>query len=412
MVNSDPIPDATLLLEAFNTFSEASLQLERAYQELQAQTRALDLELRDTNERLRAALLEQESTSLHFKGILDALTTGILVIDLEGKVIELNPRAAQLLGVESARVHYKTLGLPGPINDFVHACVESTMPRSPHRQVAIVRGGETLDLDLTFSLVRPPGGGILSVLILIEDKTLINRLQGQARRNVRLAAMGEMAAELAHEIRNPLGSIKLFASLLERDLEQAPDKAELAAQIGMGVQTLENIVANILAFSADVKPRREPIVLSQLIHESLPLFELERNRKQIELDLNEPDPDPAILGDAHLLKQALLNLANNAIKAMEPGGTLKLHVRARADFAEIEIGDTGRGIPPELLPKIFDPFVSTFAGGTGLGLSVVNQIIDRHEGAIDVKSQVGRGTTVLVSLPRLKGTDPHSGRSS
>jgi len=208
---------------------------------------------------------------------------------------------------------------------------------------------------------------------------------------------------LAHEIRNPLGSIKLFASLLESDLRDLPDKAELAEQISRGVMTLENIVGNILTFSADVKPRRIPVVLSQLVHESLPLFELERNRKQIELDINQPEPDPEILADPQLLKQVLLNLAVNALKAMDQGGTLTIHVRARAEFAEVEIRDTGRGIPPDLLPKIFDPFVTTFQGGTGLGLSVVNQIVTKHDGAIDIKSEVGVGTSVFLSLPRLGG---------
>lgn len=401
MDNSEKPTDPALLLEAFNTFSEASLQLERSYNELQVHTRELDIELRETNERLRHSLTEQETTSLHLKSILDTLNTGILVIDLEGHVIEINPRAAQLLAVKPAQDHYSRLELPEPVESFIYACIESTMPRSPRKEVSVEIAGEVVELDLTFSLVRPEGGGILSVLIMVEDKTLINRLQGQSRRNERLAAMGEMAAELAHEIRNPLGSIKLFASLLEKDLEETPDKAELAGQISSGVLTLENIVSNILTFSANVRPNRVPIVLSQLVHESLHLFELERNRKQIELDISQPDPDPQILGDPQLLKQALLNLSNNAIKAMEPGGTLKIHVRARAEFAEIEITDTGKGIPKDLLPKIFDPFVTTFQGGTGLGLSVVNQIIDKHEGAIDIKSKVGVGTSVFLSLPRL-----------
>lgn len=405
MDNTDRPPDAALLLQAFNTFSEASLQLERSYNELQGQARALDIELRDSNERLREALRTQENTSLHLKGILNSLSSGILVINLEGQVAELNPTAAKLLGVDKRSAHYGELGLPKPVHDFIFACIESTMPRTPHKNVSIIRNGDVLDLELTFELVRPPGGGILSVVILLEDKTLINRLQSQSKRNVRLAAMGEMAAELAHEIRNPLGSIKLFASLLEGDLTEMPEKAELANQISRGVVTLENIVSNILAFSANVQLKREPLCLTELIYDSLPLFELERNRKKINLDLNNPDPAPRILGDQHLLKQVMLNLCNNAIKAMDSGGLLRIQVRERENFAELEISDTGCGIAPELLPKIFDPFVTTFAGGTGLGLSVVNQIIDKHDGAIEIKSKLGEGTSVFISLPKLEEAD-------
>jgi signal transduction histidine kinase len=247
--------------------------------------------------------------------------------------------------------------------------------------------------------VRPEGGGILSVLILISDKTLINRLQSQAKRNVRLAAMGEMAAELAHEIRNPLGSIKLFASLLEKDLIEQPDQNNLASQISHGVQILENIVSNILTFSANVSPKREPISVAALLEQSLPLFERETKGKDITIDYKKPCPELAIMGDTHLLKQVILNLCHNAIRAMDRKGQLLIRAREDGDFAEILIQDDGEGIPEDKLHKIFDPFFTTFSGGTGLGLSVVNQIIEKHQGAIDIKSKVGEGTSVFVSLP-------------
>ncbi|MDJ0836690.1 MAG: ATP-binding protein [Acidobacteriota bacterium] len=402
METSDPKPDNELLLEAFNTFSEASLQLEKAYNDLQEHTRALDLELTETNEKLKHSLIEQERTSLQLRGVLDAMTTGILELDLEGMVQTINPSARKMFNVAEPKGHYQEMGLPKPIVEFVYNCIESTLPRVPNREMSVVVDGEQMDLDVSFTLVRPKGGGIMSVLILLNDITLINRLQSQAKRNVRLAAMGEMAAELAHEIRNPLGSIKLFAGLLEKDLE-GRESGELAGQISHGVQILESIVANILTFSANVDPRREPIAVADLLTESLPLFELERNRKKIHLDFHPPETELTIMGDTHLLKQVILNLCNNAIKAMEPSGRLQIRAKARDEFAEIVIADNGKGIPEEQLPKIFDPFFTTFQGGTGLGLSVVNQIIEKHEGAIDFSSTVGEGTTVIVSLPAAGG---------
>ena len=263
-----------------------------------------------------------------------------------------------------------------------------------------MRGGDQVDVELSFSLVRPIGGGILSVLIMINDVTLINRLQSQSKRNVRLAAMGEMAAELAHEIRNPLGSIKLFSSLLESDLNEDPDKKNLAGQISQGVQVLENIVGNMLTFSANVSPKRSALKVCDLLAQSLPLFEAERVRKEIKLDYHEPPPELAIMADEHLLKQVILNLCNNAIRAMDKGGRLQIRARAGEEFVEMLIKDTGSGIPGDQLHKIFDPFYTTFQGGTGLGLSVVNQIIEKHGGAIDVKSKLGEGTSFFVSIPR------------
>ncbi|CAM2066075.1 PAS domain-containing protein [Sulfidibacter corallicola] len=394
--------DAELLLKAFQSFSEASVQLERSYQELQAHTRELDLELKETNEKLKRSLIDQEATSLHLRGILGALQVGILVIDLDGTLVEINPSAAKLLQVDGkSGVHYARLDLPEPVNDFVYHCLDSTMPRRPRQEVSIPGEDGQIDLELTFRLVRPEGGGIMSVLILIEDKTLLNRLQSQSKRTARLAAMGEMAAELAHEIRNPLGSIKLFSGLLESDLEAMPDQAKLAYQISHGVTVLENIVSNILAYSANVTPKLESIDLAVLIDESLSLFELERDRKEIQLEVTPPQKPARIMGDPHLLKQVVLNLCNNAIKAMKKGGRLEIHIKRREEYADLVITDSGHGIPAGELHKIFDPFFTTFRGGTGLGLSVVNQIVEKHRGAIDVKSVVGEGTSVYVSLPRI-----------
>lgn len=400
MDNSD-LPTNALLLEAFNTFSEVSLQLEKSYNDLKEHTNELDLELRETNEKLRLSLVEQEEVSLHQRGILDAMDNGILVIDLEGVVLDMNPSAIKLLKIAKERVHYKALGLPQPVEDFIYNCIESTMPRGPKEEVHLTFGPDQVDLELSFSLVRPEGGGILSVLIIINDVTFIKRLQSQSRRNVRLAAMGEMAAELAHEIRNPLGSIKLFTSLLEKDLSELPDQERLATQISQGVQTLENIVSNILAFSADVKPNRERLAVAELLRQSIFLFELEMSQKQIQLKYEEPSEELTIFGDLHLLKQVLLNLCNNAIKAMNPQGQLGIRVKPGDEFIEIIVSDTGHGIPEHELHKIFDPFYTTFRGGTGLGLSVVNQIVDKHGGAIEIKSKVGKGTSVYVSLPAL-----------
>ncbi|CAM2006491.1 ATP-binding protein [Acanthopleuribacter pedis] len=408
MANSkNPPTDATgaaetnLLIEAFRSFNEASTVLERSYQELQAHTRELDLELADANERLRRSLLEQEATSLHLRSILNSLQVGIMVVDLEGVLEAINPCAVKLVDFEgSVGVNYAEANLPQAVADFIYDCLEGTMPRIAKREVTLPQPDGQRDLELQFKLVRPEGGGILSVLILMTDKTLLNRLQSQSKRTARLAAMGEMAAELAHEIRNPLGSIKLFSGLLEGDLEEQPEQAKLAGQISHGVNVLENIVGNILAFSRNVTPKKEALELAALVEQSLPLFEMERARKNIEVTLRKPERRLMIEADPHLLKQMLLNLCNNAIKAMAPGGRLDIQVNTHDEFAELVITDTGHGIPADQLPKIFDPFYTTFHGGTGLGLSVVNQIVEKHAGAIDIKSAVDRGTSVYVSLPR------------
>jgi PAS domain S-box-containing protein len=388
-----------LLLEAFDTFRNASSQLEKAYSELKTQAKKLDLELKETNAQLALALSEQEHTSLHLKSILNTLNTGIMVIDLDGKVIELNPASQKILGILHKTEHFEDMVLDQGILDFIRRCLKNTHARMPHEEITIEREGVEFTLELSFSLVRSEKGRILSVLILISDVTLFNRLKNQSNRNARLAAMGEVAAELAHEIRNPLGSIKLFASLLLQDIEDGDAKPELAEQIIKSVQTIDTTVSNMLTYSADVETVGIPVCVGDLLEECLPLFAMERQQKEIHFKLDVPGRPLWVKGDAHLLKQMILNLCLNAVKAMDSGGTFQITVSSRGDYVDLVIKDDGCGIPQKHLHKIFDPFYSTFQGGTGLGLSVVNQIVEKHHGAIDVQSETGKGTTVFVSLP-------------
>lgn len=400
MTESAPPPlDPSLLLEAFESFSKASQQLERAYEELKSHTEKLDLELRESNQRLSHALQEQEHLSLHLSSTLNAMKTGIIVVDLSGSIVEMNPSACLMLKTRKMRGHYSQAHLPDTVRDYIQSCLEHTLSRIPRQQISLGEGDEELTLELSFSPVRPEGGGIMSVLILLNDVTLINRLKSQSNRNARLAAMGEMAAELAHEIRNPLGSIKLFASLIKGDLGPEHASSPLAEHINQAVQTIDNIVSNMLTFSADITPHKTDLSLEKLIRDSMALFEMERQKKEIQVSFHSPSSPTTIQGDTHLLKQMVLNLCLNAIKAMNPRGTLKITLQAREDYLEMIVADNGSGIPKSQLHKVFDPFFSTFQGGTGLGLSVVHKIIESHQGAIDIRSELGKGTSVFVSLP-------------
>ena len=390
-----------LLLEAFDTFRNASMQLERAYSELKEQARKMDLELKETNAQLELALREQEHTSLHLKSILDTLKTGIMVVDLEGRIIEMNPAFKNILGLKKSAKKFQNLQLDAGVYAFIERCLQNTHVRLPREELVIEKDGKEFSLELSFSLVRSVQGPILSVLILISDMTVFNRLKNQSNRTARLAAMGEVAAELAHEIRNPLGSIKLFATLLLQDLEEGRTSPHLAEQIVKAVQTIDTTVSNMLTYSADVETSGQPVCLGDLVEECLPLFAMERTQKQINLQMELPGQALWVKGDSHLLKQMILNLCLNAVKAMDKNGNFLLSLSRREDYVDLIIKDDGCGIPTSHLHKIFDPFFSTFSGGTGLGLSVVNQIVEKHHGAIDVQSEVGKGTLVSVSLPIL-----------
>lgn len=219
-------------------------------------------------------------------------------------------------------------------------------------------------------------------------------------RTRRLTAMGEMAAKIAHEIRNPLGSIAIFASLLERELDNEPDKKRFASHITKGVKTLDNVVSNMLLFTGSPEARSKPIDIREIIEDAIVLT---RGHEKKGIRISESHEGPTVIpGDQGLLSQLFLNLFLNSLDALDENGLLSVRTfvsNPPDGFLWIEVMDNGYGIPGEHIDRVFDPFFSTKERGTGLGLAIVSSVVNAHKGHIDVKSEAGFGTTFLISLP-------------
>ncbi len=220
-------------------------------------------------------------------------------------------------------------------------------------------------------------------------------------RNRRLAAMGEMAAKIAHEIRNPLGSMAIFASLLERELAGEEDKRKLAQHITKGVKTLDTLLSNMLLFAASPGAHKARVDICEVVEESISST-LGHEKPGVKIK-TEFIGRTEIIADRLQLRQLFLNLFLNSLDALDEGGTL--HIRTKvADgrghgYLEVQVSDNGRGIPEESLDRVFDPFFSTKERGTGLGLAIVAAVVHAHDGFIDVSSEAGKGTVFIVSLP-------------
>ncbi len=231
--------------------------------------------------------------------------------------------------------------------------------------------------------------------------------QLENERGKRLMAMGQMAASLAHEIRNPLGSMELFCSLLKRDLANQPGSLNLADQIHQAIKRLDRIVTNCLQFARDVVPRRKPVDTEKILSEILGEVKGKiGGDRAIDIELKLKGTGMVSI-DRFLIQQALTNLLWNALDAVSarvPNEASAAHVLVESDVTDqkewqISISDNGPGIDPAIREKVFDPFYTTKEGGTGLGLPIVHSVIAAHKGTISLESELGCGTRVTVIIP-------------
>lgn len=234
----------------------------------------------------------------------------------------------------------------------------------------------------------------------------------QLRRSESLAALGEMAAGIAHEIRNPLGSIRLYAQMLEEDLGENPDGAGLCSKINAAVHRLDAIVTDVLAFARQTTIKRRAVDVMEVVDQALQSCAGLLARGGIEVVVNHPDPPIVVSSDAGLLAQAISNVIRNAVEAMldHSGAPPRLTVEARKERrrlsngsrrwrAVVTVEDNGPGVPPSIIGRMFNPFFTTREEGTGLGLAIVHRIMDAHGGEVAVAEVDGGGTRIELCLP-------------
>jgi signal transduction histidine kinase len=266
---------------------------------------------------------------------------------------------------------------------------------------------DIVHVNLSIAALRNSQGDKTGIVVTMQDISQIKRLEERANRSDRLAAMGEMAGKIAHEVRNPLGSIELFASILRKELEGQGDLKMFAEHISTGTKSINNIISNLLLFiRPQQKPKFHAIDICGPLNDSLFFSNyLIKSTDSIEI-MTQFHPKPLVVnGDLELLKQLFLNLILNAVQAMPNGGALTISTKQGKTFSnaieavEIRIADTGTGISSLDLPKVFDPFFTTKERGTGLGLAIVHNIVLIHGGTIDIESVEGKGTECVVMLP-------------
>ena len=247
--------------------------------------------------------------------------------------------------------------------------------------------------------MRAVGGTVLGAVVTLEDVSDIKALTDQLIRADRLAAMGELTAGVAHEVRNPLGIIRASVQLLEEvgcDEARIKDSADVIKQ---EIDRLDKVIKALLDFGRPSKPTLVKADLNELLQDVVLFTKRFAHQSDVHIDQHLAEDLPLVQGDPDQLKQVFLNLVTNAVQAMEAtGGTITISTRATGEYVAVSVADNGPGISAEDAPKVFDPFFTKRAEGTGLGLTIVHRIIDEHEGRIELENGPD-GTTFSVTLP-------------
>lgn len=335
-------------------------------------------------------------------------TDGIIITDLEGRIIEANRAFLDLFGYERDEVMGRRTNMlrsPHTGDEFYREMWESIRRYGEWKGEIVNRAksGEEIPVWLSVTPIYEAGEkvGYLGVEIDMRKQKLLEK---RLLQNERLAMVGQMAAKVAHEIRNPLAIISLNAELLEDEFKAFDRKA---SEEGRGmlrliieeIDRLSGLVEEYLQFSRLPQSEPKPGDIAGLVDETLRQLAAMAKSAGIEMITHIDDRIPALLFDPRQLRRVLLNLARNAIEAMPDGGMLEVAVRRQAHAVALIVNDSGSGIPDDDLEKIFEPFYSTKEIGTGLGLSIVQQIVHEHGGQITCRSQAGVGTCMTVTLP-------------
>jgi PAS domain S-box-containing protein len=368
-----------------------------------------DLELR---ERTRVGSLTAEAIDRerYIRSVVESLREGLIALDRDGRILAWNRAMEQWCGVPGDELMGRTLFDVNP--NFKHEAVAEPLRRLlrgdleefklegvPHETLR----GERVAWNIRGGLIRH-GAAAAGVVLLVEDITARVGLERVARQSEKLAALGTLAAGLAHELNNPIGIISSRAELMLLEAESAPLAADVAEDLRVihrHAQRVARIAQGLLSFSRHSSGERGRVDLNRVVDETLLLVEKMIVKDGIAFRRALTPGLPPIWGDANALQQVVMNLVTNARDAVKGGGEISVETSAAVEPAggvQLVVRDSGPGIPPEILPKIFDPFFTTKAQGTGLGLSISYGIVREHQGTVDVHSAPGKGTIFVLTF--------------
>ena len=389
-------------------------QLALAFNHMAAQLLQQRNDLEATHAEVRDRFQEVADLKRYTDSILSSITSGIVTLDLDGRVATMNPAAEILTGLFAEEITGRYCAeVFAHTPEVAEILMETLSSRSGTANVSLTLrrlNGTTVPVEMGTAPLRRLEGKDLGVVGVFRDVSQVRELEGQLRRSDRLAALGTLAAGLAHEIKNPLASLRTFTRIIPRKFEDPRFRETFMRVVPHELERINGIVEQLLELARPSRLRPAPTAIPVLLDRVLELYANELDTKQVVVVREYARDLPTLGADQDRLYEAFVNLVSNALEAMETGGRLTVrtgwHRGAEAEAGgtgrrrmRVEIEDSGSGISPSEADKVFDPFFTTKAAGTGLGLALTHKIIEDHGGSISFRSAPGVGTTFTVVLP-------------
>jgi PAS domain S-box-containing protein len=372
-------------------------------------------EILSQKQQLELQLSEIKRLQLYTEKLLTTMSDGLLSVDREGNIAAMNPAACKILGIPGGTVKDSSASVLLEQAPNVLSYVEEVLRDlrgGAQRELRISQGSEDQVILANSSLLMDTQGHALEVITNLHDITELKRLEARIRQTERLAALGTLAAGMAHEIRNPLSAIKTFVQLLPRKTGKPDFLEKFNRTVPRELERINRLIEDLLELSRTPKYHLAPLNLQPLLMETLEFFEAELQVNKIRCVTSLPPDLPPILADSDQLLKAFYNLFRNAIQAMPNGGQLTIDAHRETEgsleqpmssdqdgWVSITLADTGVGIPEETTKSIFNPFFTTKDRGTGLGLAITHKVVTEHGGHIEVVSRVGEGSSFVIHLP-------------
>jgi PAS domain S-box-containing protein len=348
-----------------------------------------------------------------YRDLVWNLRNGVLAVTRDGRVAVMNDVAYRILGLKPSasdigQPFSKVLQDQPEVSRIIAGAFE--LSHLPNRaELRLKSSGKVI--GYTLSQVRDARGRLTGATLFFKDLTRVEQLEERERLRDRLAALGEMAAAIAHEVKNPLAGIEVMAGILKRQLTDSPDAQSILGDIIKEAKMANAIVLEVLEFVRPIRLQVERISLANVVRDAIALAESHVARGGVDVAVHLPDDLAPIQGDPHQLRQLFTNLLTNAFEALSGRGSVSIAALPLAEedtvggeghtgpSIQVDVVDDGPGVPPEVLDRIFSPFFTTKPQGSGLGLAIVRKIVDAHDGRIDVSAKPGGGTHFRVTLP-------------